>query len=237
MNVVLSCSVQSVLPLIWVLERPSLVRHDFVREPFCEVALVLTVKNCSIYDAYVKMETFDMNPMTGMASSSVQEKRFGWFPLAGGPASGELLSSDSGVGLEEENSGGILSCGPYMWCNIRSTSIPTLRSGASAELPLHVVLFAPGTYDLSRYQISWSLLDHPLDNVKKEPLGKQNALGPPTQSKSTEATFASGLALVTDRTLGLSSSALSKSRSIRGTTTHGAGHGHPLLLTVMKGDL
>ncbi|CAM6094407.1 unnamed protein product [Calypogeia fissa] len=239
------CSVQSLVPLIWVMEGPRSVQHDFSKEPFCEVTLLLTVRNCSIYDASVKVETFDTKPVTGAASTSLQEKRVGWFPLTGAPAGGELSSSDSGSGgslaavaaiLEDEKSGGILSCGPYVWCNLRSTSIPALRAGASAEVPVHVVFFAPGIYDLSRYQISWSLLDQPLDSVKNEPVGKQNASGPQKPSKNTEPTFASGFAPVADKTLGVSSSTLSRSKTSR-KFMNGAGQGHPLLLTVLPGEM
>lgn len=233
------------VPLIWVMEGPRSVEHDFAKEPFCEVTLLLTVRNCSIYDASVKVETFDMKPMSGAGSMSVQEKRVGWFPLTGAPANGELSSSDSGSGgylasaavsTEEEKLEGILSCGPYVWCNLRSASFPALRAGALAEVPLHVVFFAPGIYDLSRYQITWALLDQPLDSVKIEPVGRQNVSGPPKQSKNTEATFASGFAPVADKTLGINSATLRRSKNSR-KLMNGVGQGHPLLLTVLQGDL
>ena len=246
LSLVCSCSVQSTVPLIWVMEGPRFVRHDFFRESFCEVALVLTVRNCSIYDASVKAETFDVKPLTGTGSAPLQEKRVGWFPLTGvhasgepsllGSGSGDLLAAAAGGNSEEEKMGGILSCGPYMWCKLRSTNLPVLRAGESAEFPLHVVFFAPGMYDLSRYQISWSLLDYPIDNVKGEPVSKQDVLGPQKPSKNTEPTFASGFAPVADKTSGVSSSTASKGQNGR-KTMNGVGQGHPLLLTVLQEEL
>ncbi|KAG6543031.1 hypothetical protein Mapa_015527 [Marchantia paleacea] len=239
-------SVQGSAPLVWVLEGPRCVEHNFEKDPFCEVSLTLTISNRSSFNASIKVETFDVKPMPLASSVPNMEKRVGWFPLApsASPAVGEGTTAtaalESGTSTtpatvattnsDKENVCGMSPCGPYMWCNLRSTKISLLSAGASAQVPLCVAFFAPGIYDISRYQISWSLLDKVLE-TRTLPKSKSLVFGPQKLSKNTEITYASGFTPPADKQGGVSGSS---SSGFKSSTSFGVGPGHPLLLSVLE---
>ncbi|CAK9860998.1 unnamed protein product [Sphagnum jensenii] len=154
------CSVQGAQPFVWVMEAPKCVVHDFWTQPFCEVSVTLTIRNCSIFAASVRVETLDL-----ASAASSQTTQGGWTSLGvSTPPSGESSKAEpprkstSGV-PNTEVMVNRASCGPFLWCNLQASTIHTLPAGASAKVPLRIAFFAPGSYDLSRYRISWTLLE------------------------------------------------------------------------------
>ncbi|CAK9197509.1 unnamed protein product [Sphagnum jensenii] len=154
------CSVQGAQPFVWVMEAPKCVVHDFWTQPFCEVSVTLTIRNCSIFAASVRVETLDLP-----SAASSQTTQGGWTSLGvSTPPSGESSKAEpprkstSGV-PNTEVMVNRASCGPFLWCNLQASTIHTLPAGASAKVPLRIAFFAPGSYDLSRYRISWTLLE------------------------------------------------------------------------------
>ncbi|KAL2621911.1 hypothetical protein R1flu_002116 [Riccia fluitans] len=248
-NDVCQCSVQGSVPLVWVLEGPRYVKHDFKEDPFCEVSFTLTISNRSNLDAHVTVETFDVKSMPLHSSVSNQEKRVGWFPLTSSAAPGvgesatgltttESVSSSAAaaaagsVSSDKENVCGRTSCGPYMWCNLRSTKI-SLAAGTSAQVSLCVTTFAPGIYDISRYQISWSLQDKTLE-TEGSLESKSSMISLEKSSKSTEKTYAAGFTPISDELGGISGPS---SKGSGDSARFGTEPGHPYLLTcISSGD-
>ncbi|KAL3692120.1 hypothetical protein R1sor_005771 [Riccia sorocarpa] len=248
-NDVCHCSVQGSEPVVWVLEGPRYVKHDFKEDPFCEVSFTLTISNRSNLDADVKVETFDLKSMPLPSSASNQEKRVGWFPLTSSPPPGvgesatgltttETVSSSAAaaaavgtVSSEKVDVYGLSSCGPYMWCNLRSTKV-SVAPGTSAEVPLCITIFAPGIYDISRYQVSWALQEKVIDLHGSHEL-KTSVTSPQKSSKSTEITYAAGFVPTSDKLGGIS---VASSRGSEGSARFGTEPGHPYLLTCVSGD-
>jgi hypothetical protein len=220
------CSVQGAQPFVWVMEAPKCVVHDFWTQPFCEVSVTLTIRNCSIFAASVRVETLDLP-----SAASSQTTQGGWTSLGvSTPPSGESSKAEpprkstSGV-PNTEVMVNRASCGPFLWCNLQASTIHTLPAGASAKVPLRIAFFAPGSYDLSRYRISWTLLEFEPSSVNALPITPQS------WSKTTTATYSGGIPSA-DVTKLPSASSLSTAATSKEAL--GTGLGHPLLLTVVQ---
>lgn len=219
-------SVQGAQPFVWVMEAPKCVVHDFWTQPFCEVSVTLTIRNCSIFAAFVRVETLDLP-----SAASSQTTQGGWTSLGvSTPPSGESSKAEppristSGV-PNTEVMVNRASCGPFLWCNLQASTIHTLPAGASAKVPLRIAFFAPGSYDLSRYRISWTLLEFEPSSVNALPITPQS------WSKTTTATYSRGIPSADVTKL---SSASSLSTTATSKEALGTGLGHPLLLTVVQ---
>lgn len=212
---------------MWVMEGPSSVSHNFLSQPFCEVSMLLTVRNCSIYTGSIKVETQDLvTPPSTPASA--QETQFGWTPLSTStlPA-GDLATAN--IVTDPASSDHIVHrtpTPPFLWCNLRSTSINSLAPGASAQVSLRVAFLAPGIYDLSRYRISWTLLELRQATEVVE-LSEMSEL----HLKTTSATYSAGyVPPVNSR----SQSGSHDSSDAANSGASGVGFGHPLLLSVVQ---
>jgi len=191
--------------------------------------MLLTVRNSSIYTGSIKVETQDLvTPPSTPASP--QETQFGWTPLSTStlpvvdPATANVVtdpaSSDHIVHRTPTP--------PFLWCNLRSTSISSLAPGASAKLSLRVAFLAPGIYDLSRYKISWTLLELGQSTEVVE-LSEMSEL----HLKTTSATYSAGYAPPVNSS---SQSGGRDSSDAANTSASGVGFGHPLLLSVVQSN-
>ncbi|KAG0574737.1 hypothetical protein KC19_VG286600 [Ceratodon purpureus] len=220
------CSVQGAEPFVWVLEGPSSVRHNFLCQPFCEISMLLTIRNCSIYTGTIKVETLDL-ATPARTPASPREMEFGWTALStstlpvGYPTTTNIItdpaSSDQMIRRSPT---------PFLWCNLRSTTIHSLAPAAFAKVSLRVVFLAPGIYDLSRYRIYWTLLE----------LQQSAAVGDiPLMSelnlKTTSATYSSGYVPQADAFLQPETSDATIS------SASGVGVGHPHLLSVVQSNI
>ncbi|KAG0593829.1 hypothetical protein M758_UG023200 [Ceratodon purpureus] len=210
------CSVQGAEPFVWVLEGPSSVSHNFLSQPFCEVSLLLTIRNCSFYTGSVNVETLDL---ASPASTSPKEMQFGWAPLpVGDPITANIVTNPTSSEQMIHR-----TPTPFLWCNLRSTTIHSLAPGASAKVSLRVAFLAPGIYNLSRYRISWTLLE-----LQHSAVVEDMALMSELNLKTTSATYSSGSALPAVISL------QSESCGAANSSASGVGFGHPLLLSVVQ---
>lgn len=212
---------------MWVLEGPKCVGHDFFSQPFCEVSMFLTIRNCSIYTGSVKIETLDL-PTTQSTSGSPSDAHSGWTALGTSNSLGDPVTPNLRT---MTNAPKVLSrapCCPFLWCNLRSTTLHSLAAGTSATIPLCVTFLAPGIYDLSRYRVSWTLLE-----LQESPTVEDVPIISELLLKTTSATYASGHTTVTDVNLQSGSDKTSDSVS---TSASGVGFGHPLLLAVVQSN-
>lgn len=228
------CSVQGAQPFVWVMEGPTSVSHNFLRQPFCEVAMVLTIRNCSIYTGSLKVETQDLvNPPTVPVA---QETQFGWTSLSSTsttPPSSTSIGEASTTASDPASSLDHLvhrtPTPPFLWCKLRSSSINSLAPGASAQVSLRVAFLAPGIYDLSRYRISWTLLDLVPQSPRASEVSEMSEL----HLKTTTATYSAGYLPVNSPS---SDSSDAAAAVIAAAPASGVGFGHPLLLSVVQSN-
>ncbi|KAJ7523216.1 hypothetical protein O6H91_18G041600 [Diphasiastrum complanatum] len=233
------CSVKGSTPVVWAMEGPSLIVHNFLTDPFYEASVSLTVRNCANTSVWVKVETLDLDEgATGATGNSlVQGKQVGWCSTSPVSQSGDEPTVDV-ISAIPKTSGefecdeykGVSPCGPYMWCSQRSTTLRELAAGSVARVPLHVTFFAPGIYDLSSYRVSWKLfLTKEFQNLPLESEEKKGSFkgSPMTRSSSFIAT--TGL---TSDAFGNSSQKNSQGSQIASEINTGAGH--PFLLTLLQ---
>lgn len=212
------------------MEGPNPVYHNFSRQPFCEVTMLLTIRNCSIYTGSIRVETLDLvTPASTPASP--KEIQFGWIPLStsaspvGDPVTANVVADPAS---SKQNSNSVAyrtPTPPFLWCNLRSTTIHSLAPGASTKVPLRVAFLAPGVYDLSRYRISWTLLEL-LQSTVAEGLSEMSEL----HLKTTSATYSRGFTPPVDTSLQTGSHETSDA------SASGVGLGHSLLLSVVQSN-
>lgn len=187
--------------------------------------MVLTVRNCSIYTGSIKIETEDLVP-----PPSTTETQFGWRPLntstlpLGDPAATSVISDPASSDHIVHKT----PTPPFLWCNQRSASINSLAPGASAKVSLRVAFLAPGIYDLSRYRISWTLLEfqQATEIVESEEMSELHL-------KTTSATYYTGYVPPADPN---SQPGSRDSSDTANTSASGVGFGHPLLLSVVQSN-
>lgn len=146
------CSIGDINPICWLMDGPRIVEHDF-SVSFCEVRLQMTIHNGSDVVTSVKIHTSDTAHDANQQQIDVaQSSASGWhdvslskdvkvFTDAQGTQSGQLSSQ---------------SISPFVWSASSSTRI-TLKPMSTAQIPLEICVFSPGTYNLSNYALHWSL--------------------------------------------------------------------------------
>ncbi|KAM7499968.1 hypothetical protein LguiA_024382 [Lonicera macranthoides] len=150
--------IASTSPIWWVMDGPRTVHHNF-STPFIEIKLKMTLHNSSDSTASIRIDTHDSasnpNPMNTSTSSTPSGNEVGWHDVS--PLNNELkLGSDvSGTGFRKPVSPECAS--PFIWSGSSSTRVK-LEPGSTTEVPLLICIFSPGTYDLSNYDVEWSLL-------------------------------------------------------------------------------
>ncbi|PKA59768.1 N-acetyltransferase [Apostasia shenzhenica] len=147
------CSITTKTPIWWLMEGPRSISHDFSKS-FCEVDLELTICNCSKNDLSVKVITSDVMPETKHSGDSISDSNTnqgGWHDMS----LSDIEASSSWTLSSSSSSSQSLS--PFIWCAASSTQVK-LKSSSSAKVPLRICVFSPGTYDLSNYEMHWSLM-------------------------------------------------------------------------------
>ena len=116
----------------------------------------MTIRSCSDVAAIVKIHAFDSVETNQELSNGVQSytsgNQPGWHSIS--------LSNDLKVltNFQETQSGQppSQSISSFVWSASSSTQV-LLKPMSTAEIPLQICIFSPGTYDLSNYAVHWSL--------------------------------------------------------------------------------
>lgn len=151
------CSIASNGPLSWVMDGPSMIHHNFDMS-FCEINLRISIHNSLDAALSVCIDPNNSGPSTSQSSNPSgvsSENRAGWHDVSlAGEAkitTDALGNTQHGLQIPGE------SVSPFIWCGSSSTRVK-LAPFSTTEVPIQICVFAPGTYDISNYQIHWELL-------------------------------------------------------------------------------
>lgn len=139
-------------PIWWLMDGPRSVRHDF-SAAFCEINLSMTVHNSSEDVISVRINTLDSTPPV-TAAASVSGNEVGWHDtsqLSDIKLTSDVTGTRVGKALSPE------SVSPFIWSGSSSTRF-NLEPLSSAEVPLQISVFSPGTFDLSNYSLHWNFV-------------------------------------------------------------------------------
>ncbi|KAI4348871.1 hypothetical protein L6164_009540 [Bauhinia variegata] len=166
------CSTASTGPISWLVDGSQILHHNFSAS-FCEVNLKMHLYNSAGATAFVRINTFDSSGNGGhlKGGNAVQpatpsDNQAGWHDV---PPVNEIKIASSALGTQ---SGKTLSLGgvsPYIWTGSSSTNVH-IEPMSSAEIPLQICVFSPGTYDLSNYFLHWNLVSSQAQG--EQPSGK-----------------------------------------------------------------
>ncbi|KAL2250834.1 UNVERIFIED_CONTAM: hypothetical protein Sindi_2205700, partial [Sesamum indicum] len=160
--------VASKSPIWWSMNGPRSVRHDF-SAAFCEINLSMTVYNSSEDVVSVRIVTLDYTPATNSATSaaSVSGNEVGWHDTS---QLSEIKVTSDVIGSRGGKAPSTDSVSPFIWSGTSSTRF-NLEPFSSAQVPLQICVFSPGTLDLSNYILYWNLVSssdggHDVDGPK-----------------------------------------------------------------------
>ncbi|TKY61914.1 Trafficking protein particle complex subunit 8 [Spatholobus suberectus] len=151
-------STASTGPISWLVDGPQTLHHDFSAS-FCEISLKMHFYNSSGATAFVRIDTLDSagngGPMNSVnpVQSVTPDNQAGWHditPVNELKVTSNVLETQPGKALSLE---GVSS---YIWSGSSSTNLH-IEAMSSAEIPLQICVFSPGTYDLSNYFLNWKL--------------------------------------------------------------------------------
>lgn len=136
---------------------PRMIHHDFDTS-FCEINLRISIYNSLNNAVSVHIDPNDSGPSTSQSSSSAgvsSENRAGWHDvnLAGEAKVTSTSPENTKPGHQKPGE----SVSPFIWCGSSSTRVK-LAPLSMTEVPIQICVFAPGTYDISNYQLRWELL-------------------------------------------------------------------------------
>jgi hypothetical protein len=153
------CSIASTSPIWWLMDGPRTVRHNF-STPFVEIKLKMTLHNSSDSAASVRIDTHDAS------SQNPVNEQVGWHDLSQPPTDPKVAAGSSDISSTTRKSPPPPvvvpheeSCAspPFIWSGSSSTRVK-LEPRSTNEIPLVICVFSPGTYDLSNYDVDWSLV-------------------------------------------------------------------------------
>ncbi|KAI3473381.1 hypothetical protein Pfo_030671 [Paulownia fortunei] len=149
------CRIASNSPIWWLMDGPRSVRHDF-SAVFCEINLSMTVYNSSEDVVSVRVNTLDSTPVVNSVTTaaSVSGNELGWYDtsqLSEIKVTSDVMGTRVGKTLSPE------SVSPFIWSGSSSTLF-NLEPLSSAEVPLQISVFSPGTFDLSNYSLHWKIV-------------------------------------------------------------------------------
>ncbi|KAK7396773.1 hypothetical protein VNO78_17931 [Psophocarpus tetragonolobus] len=151
-------STASTGPISWLVDGPQTLHHDFSAS-FCEISLKMHIYNSAGVTTFVRIDTLDsagngghMNSVN-VVQSATTDNQPGWHDIT--PANevkvtSNVLETQPGKALSLE------SVSSYIWSGASSTHL-YIEAMSSAEIPLQICVFSPGTYDLSNYVLNWKL--------------------------------------------------------------------------------
>lgn len=151
-------STASTGPISWLVDGPQTLHHDFSAS-FCEINLKMHLYNSSDTAAFVCIDTIDFDGSGGHMNSAnavqsvTPDNQAGWHDVT--PAT-ELKVTPNAPETQPGKAISLDSVSPYIWSGSSSTNI-NLEPMSSAEVPLQICVFSPGTYDLSNYVLNWKL--------------------------------------------------------------------------------
>lgn len=151
-----STSTASTGPISWLVDGPQTLHHDFSAS-FCEISLKMHIYNSSGATAFVRIDTLDsagngghMNSVN-VVQSATSDNRAGWHDIT--PVN-ELKVTSNVLGTQPGKALSLESVPSYIWSGSSSTNLH-IDAMSSAEIPLQICVFSPGTYDLSNYVLNW----------------------------------------------------------------------------------
>ena len=138
------------------MEGPRTINHNFSAS-FCEVKLKITLYNSSDSSASIFIHSLDSNPSTGqlsdvMAGSSGNQA--GWYDAS---LVNDIKVTTDVLGMKPGKPPSMDSVSQFIWSGSSSIKVE-VKPMSTAEVPLQVCVFSPGTYDLSNYALHWNLL-------------------------------------------------------------------------------
>lgn len=145
------CSIATESPIWWIMDGPKSIRHDF--STFCEINMVMTVYNSSEDLVSVRFIALDFtHTINSVASSPSSGNEVGWHDISH-PT--ELRVTTDVTGARAAKTPLTESIAPFIWSGTSSTRF-NIEPRSSAQVPLKICVFAPGTYDLSNYLLHWN---------------------------------------------------------------------------------
>ncbi|XP_004494255.1 uncharacterized protein [Cicer arietinum] len=152
-------STSSTGPISWLVDGPQTLHHDFSAS-FCEINLKMHLYNSSGVTVFVRIDTSDFDGSGGhlnsvnAVQSATPDNPAGWHDVT--PVN-ELKVTSNALETQPGKALSLESVSPYIWSGSSSTNLH-LEPMSSAEVPLQICVFSPGTYDLSNYVLNWNLL-------------------------------------------------------------------------------
>ncbi|MCO5560999.1 hypothetical protein L7F22_014619 [Adiantum nelumboides] len=214
------CSPKQSSPLVWLMEGPSRISHDFSKDVSCKVSFHLTVKNYSHRTASLRVSMESSSGRLLEAHSKAGHgNQSGWYDVSL-ESSSDSNAQDDRIQLNSEEVS--LPATPFLWSSINFLKINRLGSGETETYSLQLLVFAPGVYDLSGYHIHWELLPEPAAVSANKQKDFAFSGTPITFSNSFTASNAEL------NTAGDSGFLTSKEQDL----ISGSGYGHPFILTV-----
>ncbi|KAH1195455.1 Trafficking protein particle complex subunit 8 [Glycine max] len=151
-------STASTGPISWLVDGPQTLHHDFSAS-FCEISLKMHIYNSSGATAFVRIDTLDsagngghMNSVN-VVQSATTDNQAGWHDIT--PVN-ELKVTSNVLETQPGKAPSLESVSSYIWSGSISTNLH-IDAMSSAEIPLQICVFSPGTYDLSNYVLNWKL--------------------------------------------------------------------------------
>ncbi|KAG4928503.1 hypothetical protein JHK85_054989 [Glycine max] len=145
-------------PISWLVDGPQTLHHDFSAS-FCEISLKMHIYNSSGATAFVRIDTLDsagngghMNSVN-VVQSATTDNQAGWHDIT--PVN-ELKVTSNVLETQPGKAPSLESVSSYIWSGSISTNLH-IDAMSSAEIPLQICVFSPGTYDLSNYVLNWKL--------------------------------------------------------------------------------
>lgn len=140
-----------------------MIHHNFDTS-FCEINLRISIHNSLDAAVSVRIHPNDSGPSTSQPSNSSgvsSENRVGWHDVS---LAGEAkITSDTLQNTRHVQQMPGESVSPFIWCGSSSTRIKVAPL-STAEVPIQICVFAPGTYDISNYQLHWESM-HPEGDI------------------------------------------------------------------------
>lgn len=154
-------------PITWLVDGPRTLYHNFSTS-FCEIKLNMTIYNSSDSAASVRLNTFDNNSSSNLgdlisAPAASSGNQVGWHDVS--PATDIKVTSDVAGGAKFDS---LENVPPFIWSG-SSSNRAQLEPMSTADVPLQICVFSPGTFNLSNYVLHWNLLPSNSEgNSKKE---------------------------------------------------------------------
>ncbi|XP_073005492.1 uncharacterized protein [Typha latifolia] len=149
------CSITSKSPIWWHMAGPRTINHDFSNS-HCEVNLHVTIHNCTGNIVSVRLATFNNIPETNQSNDTTQSTDYssngGWHDVSLANDK-KLITTVEGSRPQRPASE---STPPFFWCAASSTQL-SVAPACMVKVPLSICILAPGTYNLSNYELHWRL--------------------------------------------------------------------------------